>query len=211
MYSRISLIDDLTRPDHYYLTKQDQCYYLGEYTARMGPRYSQTNQLIYNFKKSVLKRGQQGFHYKGRAIENVAHYLHNLFTRPELVTFIPIPPSKTRTHPEYDDRLVQVLTQYRALNNNVDFRDIIIQTQSTEPSHNSDDRLSPNELLNLYQIDFSAANGIRNNIFIFDDMLTTGSHFKAVQQILLNNINNINVFGIFIARRAPEAIDWDFE
>jgi len=210
MYSRISLIDNLTRPDHYYLTEQDQCYYLGEYTARMGPRYSQTNQLIYNFKKSVLQRGQQGFHYKGRAIYNVAQYLNNLFARPELVTFIPIPPSKTRNHPEYDDRLVQVLNQYRALNNNVDFRDIIIQTQSTDPSHNSDDRLNPNELLNLYQIDLSAVNGIRNNIFIFDDMLTTGSHFKAVQQALLNNISNINVFGIFIARRAPEAIDWDF-
>ena len=30
---KFTKIDDLTRPDHYYLTEGDACYFIGEYTA----------------------------------------------------------------------------------------------------------------------------------------------------------------------------------
>ena len=55
---RLSKIDDLMRCDHVYLDDSDQCYFLGEYTARMGFAYSATNNLILNFKKSVDRRGR---------------------------------------------------------------------------------------------------------------------------------------------------------
>ena len=50
---RLTKIDDLARPDHFYLTADDECYFLGEYTARKGFAFSPTNQLILNFKKSM--------------------------------------------------------------------------------------------------------------------------------------------------------------
>lgn len=53
---RLTKIDDLTRPDHFYLTPEDACYFLGEYTARKGYAFSPTNQLVLNFKKSLDKR-----------------------------------------------------------------------------------------------------------------------------------------------------------
>ena len=37
---RLTKIDDLTRPDHSYLTAADDCYFLGEYTARKGFAFS---------------------------------------------------------------------------------------------------------------------------------------------------------------------------
>jgi hypothetical protein len=52
---RLTEIDDLTRPDHFYLTPEDACYFLGEYTARKGYAFSPTNQLVLNFKKSLDK------------------------------------------------------------------------------------------------------------------------------------------------------------
>ena len=46
---RLTKIDDLALPDHYYLTAEDDCYFLGEYTARKGYAFSPTNQLVLNF------------------------------------------------------------------------------------------------------------------------------------------------------------------
>ena len=53
---RLTKIDELTRPDHWYLDENDPCFFLGEYTARMGFVYSETNNLILNFKKSMDRR-----------------------------------------------------------------------------------------------------------------------------------------------------------
>ena len=53
---RFTEIDELTRPDHSWLTDDDRCYFLGEYTARQGYSYSPTNNLILNFKKEMDRR-----------------------------------------------------------------------------------------------------------------------------------------------------------
>jgi hypothetical protein len=55
---RLTKLDELTRPDHSYLTAEDDCFFLGEYTARGGYSFSDTNQLVLNFKKDMSKRGQ---------------------------------------------------------------------------------------------------------------------------------------------------------
>ena len=57
--NRLTKIDDLTRPDHSYLTEGDACYFIGEYTARLGFTYSATNNLILNFKKPMDRRDRQ--------------------------------------------------------------------------------------------------------------------------------------------------------
>ena len=48
---RLTKIDDLARPDHWYLTPEDDCYFLGEYTARKGSAFSPTNQLDFEFQE----------------------------------------------------------------------------------------------------------------------------------------------------------------
>jgi hypothetical protein len=48
---RLTKIDELALPDHFYLTAADDCYFLGEYTARKGYAFSATNQLVLNFQK----------------------------------------------------------------------------------------------------------------------------------------------------------------
>jgi hypothetical protein len=53
---RLTKIDALTLPDHSYLTATDNCYFLGEYTARKGYAFSATNGVVLNFKKPMTKR-----------------------------------------------------------------------------------------------------------------------------------------------------------
>ena len=38
--NRLSEVDDLTRPDHWYLTEDDYCCFIGENTVRQGFAYS---------------------------------------------------------------------------------------------------------------------------------------------------------------------------
>src|SRR5665213_169009 len=69
---RLSRIDDLTRSDHTFIETDDQCLYLGEYTARKGYQFSETNNLIFNLKKPMDRRGQPGWHYKRRGLKRRA-------------------------------------------------------------------------------------------------------------------------------------------
>jgi hypothetical protein len=62
--SRLTKIDELTRPDHTYLSPEDECYYLGEYTARKGYAFSPINDLVQNLKKPMDRRGKPEWRYK---------------------------------------------------------------------------------------------------------------------------------------------------
>jgi hypothetical protein len=50
-------------------------------------------------------------------------------------TIVPIPPSKTVDHPEYDDRMSAICRGIRHEGHGVDVRDLIRQRQSTEAAH----------------------------------------------------------------------------
>ena len=78
---RLSKIDDLTRPDHTFIEAADECLYLGEYTAKKGYQFSDTNQLIFNLKKPMDRRGQPGWSYKRSAVEKRAGKCGRLWTR----------------------------------------------------------------------------------------------------------------------------------
>ena len=49
-------------------------------------------------------------------------------------------------------------------------------------------------------------------IGLFDDVLTTGAHFRAASAVLKQSFPGVRIVGLFIARRVPEAADIeDFE
>lgn len=204
MYQRLTEVDDLIRPDHHHLSNTDICYFFGEYTARKGFHHSATNQLISNFKKCPSRVNQFDYRYKNQAISTIADELC-AHINPATLTFVPVPPSKAKDHELYDDRLQKVLIRYSQLSNGVDWREIIFQSTSTRAAHSSDDRLTLEELKALYRVDQTTLHGVRDTIVVFDDVLTTGCHFKAVKQVLTEAFPNKSVVGIFIARRVPEA------
>jgi hypothetical protein len=205
---RLTKIDGLARPDHWYLTPEDDCYFLGEYTARKGFAFSATNQLILNFKKSLDKRGTSQWRYKDRAIGEAATAFRTAVNAEWLnvATLIPIPPSKAKTDPLYDDRLVRMLHAIRP-QPRVDVREVIVQQASMDAAHDQDVRPRPEDIEANYGIDESLRNPAPQVIGLFDDVLTTGAHYRAASNVLKRTYPGVRIIGCFIARRVPEATD----
>jgi hypothetical protein len=205
---RFSKIDGLALNDHHYLDGDDVCYYFGEYTAGEGHAFSTTNQLILNYKKTMDKKGTSQWSYKELAIRNVGQ-IFKTGIRPESnFTFVPVPPSKIKGDPLYDDRLLCSLNLLKQ-DRNPDIRELVLQTKSLDASHLSTRRPTPDELLERYVFVDSLKLPIPETILIVDDVLTTGCHFKAVKKIINQHLPSVPVFGLFIARRVPKAIDFD--
>ena len=203
--NRFSKIDEISRPDHFWLTDDDRCYFLGDYTARQDYGHSATNQLIWNFKKTLDRRGRPEWRYKEPAIRQAAaRFREALGEEPPPWVFVPVPPSKARTDPLHDDRITRML---RAIwpNRSPDVREMIVQSESTETAHGSDDRPTPDEIERRYRIDHSLTTPEPAVIAIVDDVLTTGAHFRAASAILAAQFPDAQILGLFLARRAPEA------
>lgn len=211
--NKLTQIDDLTRPDHHYLAPEDVCYYLGEYTARRGYAFSDTNNLISNFKKPVDRRGRPEWYYKEQAIRSAARMLRaNINDRwlEDEGTLVPVPPSKSKSDPNYDDRLIQLLTTMTS-GLDADVRELVVQTKSTAAAHETTDRPRPDDLVAIYQIDENLADPEPTSIAVVDDVLTTGAHFKAMQRILHARFPDATIIGLFVARRVPSAEDFAFD
>ncbi len=207
MTFRLTEIDELTRPDHHYLDESDNCYFFGEYTARRGFRHSETNQLIWNLKKGNDKRGSYEYRYKGQAIDQVANLITQTIGNLYDYTFVPVPPSKCRTDPAYDDRIADILRACQQSNENFDFRDLITQRLSMGASHSTTARPSPTQIAANYQFDQTITEGIRNTIVVFDDVLTAGSHFKAMKDTIRLYLPNVAIMGLFVARTERDS-EW---
>ena len=201
-------IDQLTRTDHYHLNGEDDCFFLGEYTARRGFAYSDTNNLILNLKKTPDRRGNLEWRYKEHAIFVAAQALKNSIKTSWLqsATFVPIPPSKAKDDPMYDDRMSRLIQSIDP-RGPVDCRELVFQTESTEAANQKDDRPGPDEIRALYALDPDLTDPPPTRIVICDDVLTTGAHFKATKDVLSEAFPDAQIVGCFIARRVPEAID----
>lgn len=203
-------IDELTIKDHYYLTAgEDLCYFMKTYTAHKGFSHSATNSLISNLKKTLDKKGTAQFAYKEAAISEVAEMWKDSFkdSALNLITFVPVPPSKNKKHLLYDNRMLQILE--KAFGKKGDIRELVEQINSTEAVHKSEERLKPEELQANLKINENLVDGTRSVIYIADDVITTGAHFIAMKRLLKTKFPNAKINGIFICRREIEAVDDD--
>jgi len=202
------VIDDLTRSAHHHLTDDDECLYFMEYTSGKNYRYSHANGLISNFKKTVARADLAP--YKNDAINTVSRlFEESLAVHEDGWTVVPMPPSKSKQHELYDDRMSKCLKRY--LNGRGDFRELLINTVDRQASHEAEIRPTMAELVADFEIDETIADGVAPNIALFDDVLTAGTHFKAAKQILQARFPNARVVGIFIARRVLPPIDDFFD
>ncbi|MGK9453262.1 hypothetical protein ACSSZE_18735 [Acidithiobacillus caldus] len=166
--------------------------------------------MIFNFKKPVDRKGTLEYEYKTKAINAVADLLRNEINEEVIkaCTFVPIPPSKAKSDPLYDDRLLQSL---RLVNQGIDVRELILLSLSCKPHHEhtfGERRPTPQQLLNLYTINESEAQTpVKPTIVLFDDILTTGSHFVACKNLLNERFPTANIIGLFIGRANHAAAD----
>lgn len=194
---------------HYYLEENDKIWCLGEYEPKNND--CSVNSFIHNLKKPVDRKGTHEWAYKINAISSVANNLStHILSNPGTgnnIYWVPIPPSKMITDPLYDDRLIQILhtmiSNVRAHYQNHFLANVLTQNSSRVASHISDERPKPEELMALYQLSqIPNFNEDKDIIILFDDLLTTGCHFKAASSKILEMYPKTVIKGCFIARRA---------
>ena len=202
-------IDGLYLPSHYYLDKDDDCYFLMTYTIGKGYGYSDCNQFIINLKKPMNRKGTPEWLHKERAIKRSARMLEeaniiNIF--PSDSVFVPTPPSKAKDAQDYDDRLPRILIN--AYDGKLDVLELVEQTKSTESYHVSGKRRNIEDILGNLLINEGLADGVKCDIVIFDDVMTSGAHFKAMSRLLSGRFKGIKIHGLFLARAQQPS---DFE
>jgi hypothetical protein len=198
-------IDDLLRPLYPHLTAADQCYFLREYTAGRGYAGSETNHLILNLKKPPDRRGKPEWRYKERAIEQVAREFRASVNLSALrrVTLIPMPPSKAKSDPLYDDRILQVLRTVD-VEGQLDIRELLLGAQSMPATHATAARPTIAQLIANLVLAESLTVPEPRSIALVDDVLTTGAHFVAAKAVLAGRFPDASIRGLFVARRVHD-------
>jgi len=153
------------------------------------------------------RQGTREWMHRGRAIATIAQELQAAL--PAVIDFmnstiIPVPPSKVKGNPLYDDRLMQILQ--RCCPVGADVREWISCRADLSASHENEDRATVAELLDNYQWTGPTALLGRSRIVIFDDMITGGNHFVACRQLVRTYHPEAAVIGVFVSRRilAPD-------
>src|SRR5262249_771773 len=202
---RLTKIDDLSRPDHFYLTATDECYFLGEYTARKGFAFSADQPADSEFQEGNKRNGPQ-WRYKEKAIEAAAAAFHASLNGEWLdgATLVPVPPSKAKSDALYDDRMVRMVRGIRA-QPQLDVRELVLQQASTVAVHDQANRPTPEQIQANYTIDQAIRDPNPPVIGLFDDVLTTGAHFLAYAAVLQQSFAGVWIVGFLIARRVPGA------
>ena len=206
----LSAIDDSNRGLHFFLEKTDYCFFCLEYIRRASYQKSYANSFIKNFKKPVNRKGQTDYKYKEKAINTAIENFTRLLLNQSGI-LVPTPPSKTRQHPDYDDRMARTVQgvekriEEKQGNKRLKAIELVKQTIDMIPSSVSEKRPPISELLKGYRIQEDVSKETLDEIseqviFIMDDMLTTGRHFKAMQQTIAP-ICRGPIIGIFLARR----------
>ena len=198
---RLLIMDRLIRQDHSFITEEDECYFLMEYIGRGGFDASPVNDFISNLKMSVKQKNPKRLYHKNRAISDAGILLREALEHFRDNTFVPVPPSKKKDDPEYDDRLMRILA---AANNPpaVDIRELIFQTESYESAHCREDRPRSEYYHSIYQVYVDKVEPRPSAVVIFDDMVTAGSHYMAMKKKIIEVYGpDMPIKGLFLTRR----------
>jgi len=196
--------DESTHLYHFPNHQEFYLFYGRIYTPRQGYSYSPTNRLILNLKKSP-HASEVELRYKASAIQQFAQEVISLFShfKPESsFMLVPMPPSKAKSHLDYDNRLEQVAAIVASQLTNVSVLPILLTCQSSEGYHTNSTSRNPNELYELMGIDENCKSSYQEGkiLVVIDDVLTSGAHFSAAQRHLQETFPESRIIGIFWAK-----------
>lgn len=199
---KLQKIDELCLNQYPRLKKADECYFFGEYHSKQGYQHSDFNQIMFNFKKPMEKRNDHDWQYKEIAIHQMTDMIYQCPQWPTLNKYlwIPIPPSKTEGHPDHDNRMIRILENLKNKDCKFNYSNCISQKTDRDPVHLSEKK-RPTSEEHFDNFIFNQKIIIQaSDIIIFDDLITTGSSFAAMKQILLNKFPETSIIGLFLGR-----------
>ncbi|MEM9870261.1 MAG: hypothetical protein AAF822_03325 [Pseudomonadota bacterium] len=200
--ARFTVLDDLSRDDHTFVSSEDEVFFLLEWTKGQDFRKNRVSQIIENIKKKPATSSAAELAYKEKDIGNCSKWLRSATNTNwiDQATFVPVPPSKIPSDPNYCDRMERIC---KGIQEGVDVRNLVKQSKSVVPTHERPpgQRYSPEELLAMWSIDEKLCEPEPTRIAIVDDMLTAGAHYRAMHTLLSQRFPKARIAGLFIARR----------
>ena len=165
------------------LTAEDYCYFAREYHKWKDYTAGQGNDLIKNFKikPSVANYEKRKF-WKLQAVAQFATELAAFLPKHAVVAHIPT--SKRPDHVDFDPRFDLLFEQLKALRPDLRFEKPWDMNESHTAVHEGGNRSQEEFYAKLEWRGMAAHDGW---IFLVDDVITDGCHFKACQQLLREN------------------------
>jgi hypothetical protein len=179
----------------------DKCFYMREYYPGKGFLFSETNQLIKNYKYNIANRPDLES-YKVFSINKFALELSSFFTGMQEFHLSFIPTSKCKTDGNYDDRFESTLIRLKELNNNIIIEEPVILDKSIRASHLGGPRFMGGKNRNYRWLGLGGNPEESSSLYIIDDVITTGTHFKAFKNMIKSHYPQLEVIGLFWAMTA---------
>ena len=186
-----------------YIEDDDICIYAREYISE-GYAAGSTNSLISNFKKSPTKKKAPEWHYRQEAVKQFKNEIESLFLGIESsinkklkITVTAIPSSKAKDDPEYNYRFEDLFTELLKTRPDLNVEWPVGIKKTIQASHLGGER-KPERFMSNY-----VWQGLKKTpevLWIVDDVLTTGSQFRAISNLLINNKYNGKIIGVFWSR-----------
>jgi len=185
------------------LNADDNCFYYRDYQASGGYQASESNQLVFNLKiaPQVETENSARWKHKLNAIEQCVFDFEQFFdsfirtNKSLLIGVIPIPPSKVRSDPEYDDRMMVVANRLSDKYQQIDAHDAFERKASATPLHLGGTRrvsdAKDSMVLSDIQLDRYDV------VFVIDDVITTGTSFVAYKELINECYPSLVVAGLF--------------
>ena len=183
---------------HRHINNDDICIYSREYISE-GYTASQTNSLILNFKKSPSKKANRSeWTYRQQAIEQFKNEIETLFKQDLSITITALPSSKHKTDSEYDKRFEDLFKELLKSRPLLKVEWPVEIKETSQASHLGGER-NPADIKKNYIWKKFEDSRIKR-LCVFDDVLTTGAHFRAISDFLRENGYTGKIIGIFWAR-----------
>jgi len=180
-----------------YLDETDTCYYALDYVSGGGFRAGDGNDLISNFQKPVSLKNTGQWKHKERAIEYIGAMVASALS--DGVHIAAMPTSKVEHDPEYDDRLIRALAAAKKRKPPLMVHRPIGRSASSAKAKSGSGSRNPAAIIqDLTWLGFDGAEP--EWFFLFDDVITTGGHFKACVQLTAQHCPKVKVAGLFCAK-----------
>jgi predicted amidophosphoribosyltransferase len=145
----------------------------------------------------VSYRDTARWKHKQSAIRQFAHDLNNLPFNDDIL--IPAATSKSEDDINYDSRIVDTLLGLKRINPSIHVLDILKVKTSTASAHSEGGTRRPYDIIEGLEPIENPPKIQQERIFVVDDILTTGGHFKAYKTFLERYYPNVQIIGIFWA------------
>ena len=182
------------------LEEDDKCLYFLEYATNQDDiEHTEEVRIVRNFKMDIKYKNTNRWQFKSQAISFFARIISEsaIFIICRGATIIPAPTSKPRNHPLWDNRLDQVANILANKGRKVEY--CLDTIEATTPAHHKGgSRYWKDFYENTSYIE--PLNPLKGEVWLLDDVFTSGSHFKAYKKLLQEHNPNIMIKGLFLAR-----------